>query len=178
MTTPLKPVRRTAAPDLVPDAAPVTAPVTARHDRITEGDLAARLRLHTEANAALMAGDAATFLERLRPTEDFTLMSPFGGTPSHGLDASPERLASLGRFFRAGTLEVEPVAAHAAGGLAILAVIERAEVEAGGLPRQPWALRVTAAYRRDRSRWRLVHRHADPLGQGITVEEAAALARR
>lgn len=145
-------------------------------DRITEGDLAALLQLHSDANAALMAGEARTFSEMLRPADDFTIMDPFGGTPSHGFDASPEGLEQLGRFFRAGTMEVELVAAHAAGDLAVLAVIERTEVEVGGLPRQPWALRVTVAYRREGSGWRLVHRHADPLRGGISLEAAAALA--
>jgi ketosteroid isomerase-like protein len=147
-------------------------------NRITEGDLTALLRLHSDANAALMAGEARTFAEMLQPAKDFTIMDPFGGTPSHGFDASPAGLQRLGRFFRAGTMEVDPVAAYAAGDLAVLAVIERTEVEVGGLPRQPWALRVTVAYRREGSGWRLVHRHADPLRGGLSVEESAALARR
>lgn len=145
---------------------------------LTERDLATLLQLHSDANAALMVGDARRFADLLRPADDFTLMSPFGSAPSHGFDASPEGLERLGRFFRAGTMEVEPVAAYAAGDLAVLAVIERAEVEAGGLPRQPWALRVTVAYRREGAGWRLVHRHADPLRGGVSVEESAALARR
>jgi hypothetical protein len=51
----------------------------------------------------------------------------------------------------------------------------RAEV--GGLPEQDWSLRVTQVFRRDGGSWQLVHRHADPLVKGITVEQAAALAR-
>lgn len=145
---------------------------------LTERDLATLLQLHSDANAALMVGDARRFAHMLRPADDFTFMSPFGGAPSHGFDASPEGLKRLGRFFRAGTLEVEPVAAYAAGDLAVLALTERTEVEAGGLPRQPWGLRVTVAYRREGAGWRLVHRHADPLRGGVSVEEAAALARR
>jgi ketosteroid isomerase-like protein len=156
------------------------APVesAAVRDRITDRDLAVLLQLHWDANAALMAGDARKFFEMLRPADDFTIMDPFGGAPSHGFDASPEGLEGLGRFFRAGTMEVELVATYAAGDLAVLAVIERAEVEAGGLPLQPWALRVTVAYRREESGWRLVHRHADPLRGGVSVAESAALARR
>jgi hypothetical protein len=55
--------------------------------------------------------------------------------------------------------------------------IEHAHVEAGGLPSQDWALRVTLVYRRDGSRWRLAHRHADPLANPISVTESAALGR-
>jgi ketosteroid isomerase-like protein len=49
--------------------------------------------------------------------------------------------------------------------------------EVGGLPDQDWSLRVTQVYRREGSEWRLVHRHADPLVNGISVEQAAAIAR-
>jgi hypothetical protein len=40
-----------------------------------------------------------------------------------------------------------------------------------------WALRVTLVYRRDGSEWRLVHRHADPLANPISLSESAAHAR-
>ena len=61
--------------------------------------------------------------------------------------------------------------------MVVLALIERANVEVGGLPAQPWALRVTLVYRRDGDHWRLAHRHADPLAEGITLEQAARLGR-
>ncbi len=125
-----------------------------------------------------MVGDARTFLDLLPPADDITLMTAFGGAPSRSFDDSPERLERLRRFFRNGTLEVETIAAHAAGDLAILVLIERSEAEIGDLPRQPWALRVTMVYRRYSAGWRLVHRHADPLRGGIEVADAAALARR
>jgi hypothetical protein len=35
----------------------------------------------------------------------------------------------------------------------------------------------TQVFRRDGSEWQLVHRHADPLANKITVPQAAALAR-
>jgi hypothetical protein len=36
---------------------------------------------------------------------------------------------------------------------------------------------VTLVYTRTGGRWELAHRHADPLAPGITVPQAAALAR-
>ena len=38
-------------------------------------------------------------------------------------------------------------------------------------------MRVTQVYRREGSEWRLVHRHADPLVNGISLEQAAAIVR-
>ena len=140
-------------------------------------DLAELVRRSAEANAALMRGDARGYLLRVRPAEDFTLMSPFGGAPTHGFDQSEERLDALSRFFRNGTFDQELVHAYAGGTLAVLVTIERQNVEVGGLPAQDWALRVTQVFRREGAGWLLVHRHADPLVRGVTVEQAAALAR-
>jgi ketosteroid isomerase-like protein len=56
-------------------------------------------------------------------------------------------------------------------------VIERQHGEVGGLPDQDWSLRVTLVYRCEGCEWRLVHRHADPLIHGISLEQVAALAR-
>jgi len=135
------------------------------------------LALSEVSNAALLRGDVDRYFELIGLTEDFTLMSPFGGTPSRGGADSPAQRESLRRFFEGGTLSVDPVASYAGSDLAVLALIERAHVAVGGLPAQDWTLRVTLVYRREHDRWRLAHRHADPLGLGITVPQAAALAR-
>ena len=86
-------------------------------------------------------------------------------------------MAALGRFFRNGSFEQEVVETYGSPDMVVLAVIERANVEVGGLPAQDWALRVTLVYRREGDDWRLAHRHADPLAPGVTLEQAAALAR-
>lgn len=126
-------------------------------------------------NDALMRGDVDGYLALVPLAEDFTLMAPFGGEPSRGVD--PERLGRMRTFFKNGTLSQELVHAYGSTDLVVLAVIERAHVEVGGLPAQDWALRVTLVYRRDGTEWRLVHRHADPLAHGISLDRAAALGR-
>ena len=105
-------------------------------------------------------------------------MSPFGGAPTHGADMTGERWEAMGRFFRNGTLEQEVVQSYASADMIVLAIIERARVEVGGLPAQEWPLRVTLVYRREGAEWRLAHRHADPLVAGVSLEQAAALARQ
>lgn len=130
-----------------------------------------------KANAALMGGDIRRYLAMVPLAPDFVLMSPFGGTPSRGGNYSPEQLDAIGRFFRKGSLRQEVVQTYVSDAMVVLAVIERAHVEVGGLPAQDWALRVTLVYRREGSSWQLVHRHADPLAHGISLEQAALLAR-
>lgn len=130
-----------------------------------------------ESNAALMRGDIERHLSLISFTKDFTLMSPFGGKPTHASQLSRERLEDMGRFFRNGTFEQEVVESYGSSDMVVLATIERAHVEVGGLPAQNWALRVTLVYCREGAVWRLAHRHADPLVAGISLERAAALGR-
>jgi ketosteroid isomerase-like protein len=130
-----------------------------------------------DSNAALMRGDIDSYLTSITFSDDFTLMSPFGGPPTRRAELTDERMKAMGRFFKNGTFEQEVVQAYGSSDMVVLAIIERAHVEVGDLPAQNWALRVTLVYRRDGTTWRLAHRHADPLVEGITLEQSAALAR-
>lgn len=136
----------------------------------------ALIKLSEESNATLIRGDIEKYQALISLTDDFTLMAPFGGKPTHRADLTDERMNAMGRFFKNGTLKQEVIAAYGSSDMVVLALIERAHVEVGGLPPQPWALRVTLVYRREETGWRLAHRHADPLVGGITLEQAAALA--
>ncbi|MEQ1653346.1 MAG: nuclear transport factor 2 family protein [Hyphomicrobium sp.] len=129
------------------------------------------------AHAALMRGDLESYRALITYTDDFTIMTPFGGPPTHGRDMTEERMRAMARFFRSGTFEQELVQAYGSAEIVVLAVIERQNVEVGGLPAQDWPLRVTLVYRRDGNEWRLAHRHADPLVEPISLKQAAALAR-
>jgi ketosteroid isomerase-like protein len=124
-----------------------------------------------------MRGDIETYRGLIALTDDFTLMSPFGGTPTHGRDMTDERWEAMGRFFRNGTLEQELIHSYGSPDMVVLVVIERAHVEVATLPAQDWSLRVTLVYRREGTGWQLAHRHADPLVKGISPEQSAALAR-
>lgn len=134
------------------------------------------IKRNADANAALMRGDAKTFSELLPLADDFTLMSPMGGKVGRP-PYSPEQLEEIGNFFKNGSFEQELVQAYATPDMVVLATIERAHVEIGGLPPQEWLLRVTVVFRRAGSEWELVHRHADPLVKGISVAQSAALAK-
>jgi ketosteroid isomerase-like protein len=145
---------------------------------LTETDIANLTRRSAEANAALVRGDINSYLALIEHAKDFTLMQPFGGATIHGFDPSSEHRAALARFFKSsGMFDQEVVATYNSGDLVVLATIERLRAEVGGLPEQDWSLRVTQVFRRDGAGWRLMHRHADPLVIGISLEQAAALAR-
>lgn len=146
----------------------------ARNGSATDRTVADLIRLSADSNAALMRGDIDSYRALITLTDDFTLMSPFGGTPTR---ASEVKLDALGRFFRNGTLELELVQSYGSADMVVLAFIERGHVEVGGLPAQEWPLRVTLVYRRAGSEWQLAHRHADPLVKGLSLEQAATIAR-
>ncbi len=147
------------------------------HEDVTDEELAELIQRTTEAAKAYIRGDMRTYFTLIKHTEDYTLMSPFGGEPTRGVETSPERLEALERFFQGGEAELEVVESYTSGDLVVLVVIERQHGKVGGLPEQDWSLRVTWVFRREGSEWRQVHRHADPLVHGISFEQLAALAR-
>jgi ketosteroid isomerase-like protein len=143
---------------------------------VTDEDVANLTRRTAEANAALVRGDIDGYLALIEHANDYTLMAPFGGATTRGFDTSSGHRAAIARFFKSGTFDQEVVATYASDGLVVLVTIERVRAEVGGLPEQNWSLRVTQVFRRDGAEWRLVHRHADPLAKGISLQQAAALA--
>ncbi|ANY84302.1 DUF4440 domain-containing protein (plasmid) [Microvirga ossetica] len=143
----------------------------------TDSELTDLIQRSADANAALMRGDIKRYRDLITLTDDFTLMSPFGGTPTYGTEYTPERIEAMGQFFKNGTFQQDLVQAYRSTDMVVLAIIERAHVEVGGLPAQDWALRVTLVYRRHGAEWHLAHRHADPLVHGVSLEQAATLAR-
>jgi ketosteroid isomerase-like protein len=147
------------------------------HPAAADDAVAKLVKLSEESNAVLMRGDIGRYRALLTLSNDFTLMSPFGGKPSRGSEYTAETWEKMGRFFRNGTFKQEVVQAYGSADMVALATIERPHVEVGGLPAQRWALRVTLVYRRDGTEWHLVHRHADPLANGISLQQAAELGR-
>jgi ketosteroid isomerase-like protein len=141
----------------------------------TAADLATR---SLEANSALVRGDIAAYRKLITLSDDFTLMAPFGGTPTRGVDVTEERWVSIGRFFRNGTLTQEVVETYSTADMVVLVLIEDGTGEVGGLPDQVWRLRVTLVFRRFGADWQLAHRHADPLVKDFPISQAAAIARR
>lgn len=158
-------------------AAPLAAAPAAATTIVTE-EVARLTARHERANSAFIAGDMTAWYAAAGPIgADFTLMQPFGGPASHGFDASPARLAEMGRYFQGGEGSLELAQTYAGGNLVVLVFVERQHGRVGGLPDQDWSLRVTQVYRRGAGGWELVHRHADPMVRNLGLERTAALAR-
>ena len=147
------------------------------HGNITNEELTELIRRTAEAASAHVEGNIRRYLTLIEHADDYTLMSPFGGEPTYGFDASDERLDEIERFFQGGEANLEVVQSYASDDMVVLAVIERQHGRVGGLPDQDLSLRVTLVFRREGPAWQLVHRHADPLVHGINLEQLAALAR-
>ncbi|MBB3453725.1 ketosteroid isomerase-like protein [Rhizobium sp. BK313] len=161
---------------LSPTARSAKASAQAHEEAVVDQTVADLVRRSEEAHAALMRGDVKRYCEAITYTDDFTLMSPFGGKPTRGSELTVERIEAMGRFFKNGTFEQELIQAYGSADMVVLALIERQHVEVGELPAQDWPLRVTLVYRREGAEWRLAHRHADPLVKGVSLQQAAALA--
>lgn len=150
----------------------------ARPGSVGGEELAALVERTRVSEIAFVQGEMEKYLSLVSHSDDYTLMSPFGGEPRRGFDTSSAHLAELSRFFRGGSGTVEVVRTCASDSIVVLAMVLRLRANVGGLPEQDWALRVTQVYRRDTWGWRVVHRHADPLLRKLELEQAAALARR
>src|SRR5215208_7854796 len=82
---------------------------TMAHGNVTDEELAALIQRTAEAAKAYIRGDMRTYFTLIRHGDDYTLMSPFGGEPTRGVDTSPQRLEDLARFFRRGDAALEVV---------------------------------------------------------------------
>ena len=94
-------------------------------------DVAALERRSADANKALVRGDIDGYLALIEHAKDYTLMNPFGGTPTRGFVDSPERRAGIAKFFKSGTLDQEVVATYASGDLVVLVVEQAAALSRG-----------------------------------------------
>jgi ketosteroid isomerase-like protein len=154
----------------------VPGPGVTRTDSTDKGlrKLVERVR---EATRALIQGDVRGYIALVDEAPDYTLMPPTGGPTRHGSDFSPETVEALEEFFAgSGDGDFELEQSYASGDLVVLVGVERQHGTVAGVE-QDWSLRVTLAFRRDDSRWRLVHRHADALVHPIDMEHLSRLAR-
>jgi ketosteroid isomerase-like protein len=135
----------------------------------TEEFLASMLPRLTAADTALHDGDAG-LRKALWSTQDpvtlFGAAATITGWPE--IDAAFDWLAST--FSDCASFEIEVIAAGASGDLAYLVAVEHTTASIGGAP-VSYSLRLTTIFRREAGAWKIVHRHADPLPDGVAVRD-------
>jgi uncharacterized protein (TIGR02246 family) len=109
-------------------------------------------------------GDPSAFFELYSRGDDATLANPFG-PPARGREQIEEAGRGAASNYRDGrAVEFENLAKLVTEDLAYILEIERFEAKVGERDVvTPVALRVTSIFRREDGKWKLVHRHADPI---------------
>jgi ketosteroid isomerase-like protein len=127
-------------------------------------DLDAAIERYHEAAADFVRGDPEPYKAMFSHRDDVTLGNPFGPF-SRGWDqvaATMDRAASLYRD--GGILGFEEVARHVSPDLAYIAELERFSARIAGREESSLVtLRTTSVLRPEDGRWKVVHRHADPI---------------
>src|SRR5690242_16914186 len=126
----------------------------------TEKFLAATMPRLTEAEIALINGDASQRIAMWSRSEPVTL---FGAAATRtGWAEARRTFEQLAVIISDCTgYEIEVVAAGASGDLAYLVAFEHVTASVNGVPAAPFTLRVTTVFRREDGQWRVVHRHGD-----------------
>ena len=83
----------------------------------------------------------------------------------------------MATFFESGEAFLDVEQTYVSGDLVVLVAVERQHGVVGDLPDQDLSLRITMVFRRTADRWRIVHRHADPLVREVPFDQFASLAR-
>lgn len=123
-----------------------------------------------EVELALHNGDAVGRIAMWSRTEPLTL---FGAAMNAvGWDQIHRVFETLGEQFSDCTVyRNEVLAAEAIGDLAYIVALEHITASINGAEPTPYLLRATTIFRREGSRWKVVHRHGD----GIAAEDAAVV---
>jgi ketosteroid isomerase-like protein len=117
------------------------------------------------ALASIINGDQSGYLALFSEAEDISLGNPFGPF-GRGRKAVEERLAIAASKYRDGrNANVELIAQYVSESLVCVAEVESGEARVGGAEEMvKVSIRVTSVFRLEDGNWKLVHRHADPLG--------------
>ena len=124
-------------------------------------------RVVDESHTALDAftrGDAEPLKALFSHEDDVTIANPFG-PPVRGWPGAAENMTRAATYWRDGVARgFDRISEYSTPVLAYIVEMERYEGKMGGSSeRTPVTLRVTTVFRPEDGRWKIVHRHADPI---------------
>jgi uncharacterized protein (TIGR02246 family) len=117
-----------------------------------------------EALRKILNGDPSGYAALFADRDDITLGNPFG-TFGKGREAVLKALSNASTKYHEGSvLAVDRIAVYGNDTLVCLVEVEHDRAKLGASSDfAEFAARVTSVYENDGERWRLVHRHADPI---------------
>jgi ketosteroid isomerase-like protein len=129
----------------------------------TAAFLTATLPRLRHAETALHNGDAGPRIAMWSHRESVTLFGGvMGGSGWAEIEPIFQRLGAS--FSDCQSYDNEVIAAGANDDLAYTVAYEHTDASVHGRPPAAYVLRVTTVFRREDGEWKVVHRHADPLG--------------
>jgi ketosteroid isomerase-like protein len=123
------------------------------------------------AQGEVVKGNPEPALKMFSHREDVTLANPLS-PPARGWEQVAETSERAASQFRDGEMVgFETVAKYVTPELAYVVHIERAKAKVGGGEEiTPIALRATMILRPEDGKWKIVHRHADPITTSLPAE--------
>ncbi len=143
----------------------------AARERTTPPALEAAIADSHEALRKILNGDPSGYAALFADREDITLGNPFGPF-GKGRSAVLAALRNASTKYRDGSVvKVDRIAIYGDGKVRVLVEIEHDRAKLGASPDfAEFAARVTSVYEKIGKRWRLVHRHADPITSARPAE--------
>jgi ketosteroid isomerase-like protein len=138
---------------------------------VANDDLDDFLAQYHEALGEFMRGNHEPARDLWSGRDDITLGNPFGPFV-RGMTQVEDAMKRASSNYRDGrAIGFDAIARCVEGDLAFIAEVERMESKMGGHDDiSSVSLRVTTVLRREDGRWRLLHRHADPITTHQTAE--------
>jgi ketosteroid isomerase-like protein len=115
------------------------------------------------ASLAMVNGDSSAWEQLYSHEPDATLFGGWGGHEK-GWEQLSARWKMVSGRYRSGTVEIERLAEHIAGDIAVTVQIVRGTASFADGSSGRTALRVTHVCRREQGQWRLVHRPTSRCG--------------
>jgi ketosteroid isomerase-like protein len=134
-------------------------------------DLAAFIAESHQALDAFMRGDPAPLQALFSQRDDVSLANPFGPAQRGWSQVRNTMARAAANYSDGRVVGVDRIAGHFTPELACIHELERFEAKVGGSDETVHvSLRCTSIFRLEDGRWRIVHRHADPISETRSAE--------